>query len=222
MPLGEDQTMAYFDDANTLVEHVENELPKLQHAYDESLDEKNIKPQLLVDIKNVMENLRSALDFAAHGLFDRYGNSKKTNPNIYFPYSRLGQDLAAFRASNRIETCIPGIAATRPDIVAALESYQHFSDPKNEWLPLFMVLNNENKHQRLTPQTRVDVQQLIASLGKASISFGEGGTESTATNYQSAIKWVSFTFSSNDQLVIQFLKTAVENTKRIVTELGSI
>ncbi len=33
---------------------------------------------LLIEIKNFMENLRSALDYSAHGLFDKYGDKKKS------------------------------------------------------------------------------------------------------------------------------------------------
>ena len=242
--------MAYFDDAKALVEHAENEIPKLQAAYDQSLAETTIKPTLLVEIKNVMENLRSALDFSAHGLFDKYGSSTRANPNIYFPYSRLGQDRAAFQTSNRIETCIPGISASRPDIVTQLEEYQHFADPENRWLPLFMDLNNENKHERLTPQTREETKQLKIESSGVSMSLGEGcsismdpgtsiqmggmmipGGQNISTNdpavfagqgKQTVITWVSFRFDSNNELVMPFLTTAVSNTTRIVDELSVV
>jgi hypothetical protein len=35
------------------------------------LNARNIGVDLLVEIKNFFENLRSALDFTAHGLFER-------------------------------------------------------------------------------------------------------------------------------------------------------
>jgi hypothetical protein len=110
--------MAYFDDANELVSHAKNALPRLEQDYQASLDEMTVKPVLLIDIKNIMENLRSALDFSAHGLFNKYGASTKANPKVYFPYAVLGQNQAAFQAANRIENCIQGITAARPDIVA--------------------------------------------------------------------------------------------------------
>ncbi len=241
--------MAYFDDAKALVEHAASELPKLQKAYDASLSEKSVKPTLLIEIKNVMENLRSALDFSAHGLFDKYGVSSRANPNIYFPYSRLGQSQADFQRSNRIESCIPGIATSRPDIVAKLESYQSFASTNNEWLPKFMELNNENKHSRLTPQTREEARQLTLQSGGMSISLGPGcsismgqgtsiqmggmsipgGQHISGDNpaqffgagTQMVTIWVSFKFQSNGELVIPFLTTAVARTKEIVGELAT-
>jgi hypothetical protein len=242
--------MAYFDDAKALVEHAANELPKLQAAYDGSLSERSVKPTLLIEIKNLMENLRSAMDFAAHGLFDKYGTSTRASPTIYFPYSRLGQTQAEFQASKRIEMCIPGITAARPDVVAKLESFQHFIAPQNEWLPKFMDLNNENKHSRLTPQTREESRQLTLQSGGTSISMGPGcsismgpgtsirmggmsipGGQSISANSparffgsgtQTVTIWVSFKFESNGELVVPFLKNAVVRTKQIVDELGAL
>lgn len=166
--------MTYFDDAKALVEHAANEVPKLEQAYNASLSQQCVQVALLIEIKNVMENLRSALDFAAHGLFDKYGSSTRSNPNIYFPYALHTQTRAEFQASNRIEKCIPGISGSRPDIVAQLDLYQHYSHPDNGWLPVFMDLNNENKHERLTPQTREEVRQLTLESGGSSISLGQG------------------------------------------------
>src|SRR5438128_1534615 len=130
--------MSHFDDAKNLVAHAKSKLPELEKAYQESLAEHTVKPALLIDIKNITENLRSALDYAAHGLFTKYGTSSKANPKIYFPYATLSQNQSAFKASNRIDICIPGLSTKRPDIVAQLESYQHYTDPTNKWLPLFM------------------------------------------------------------------------------------
>jgi hypothetical protein len=242
--------MAHFDDAKHLVYHAKNALPKLEQEYQSALHEKTIKPTLLIDIKNIMENLRSALDFSAHGLFTKYGSSPKADPNIYFPYAGLGQSQAAFQASKRIETSIPGITIARPDIVVRLESYQHFAAPTNQWLPQFMELNNENKHEKLTPQTRTEAKQLrIESAGTAlevgpgaGISVGPGAFiqlgdalipggqdfsgERPATIHGSArqtvIVWVSFSFDSNGEPVVPFLKNAVAQVERIVAELSAL
>jgi hypothetical protein len=63
--------MDAFDDAKALIKHAESELPKIQKMNDRSLNARNIGVDLLVEIKNFFENLRSALDFTAHGLFER-------------------------------------------------------------------------------------------------------------------------------------------------------
>jgi hypothetical protein len=197
-----------------------------------------------------MENLRSALDFTAHGLFVKYIKSTKSNIKIYFPYATEEQSKADFQKQNRIERCIPGLSSYRPDIVAKIESYQPFSDPNNSWLPQFMDLNNENKHQQLTPQKRTETKQLKLTSGGTSISVGKGASISVGPGAQirvggmvipgeqkfdvnnppatigpgtkEIITWVSFHFSSNNQPVIPFLKQCINGVESIVTELSKL
>lgn len=170
--------MTYFKDAQDLVVHAEGSIGELEARYTESLHEMVIKPELQISIKNLMENLRSALDFAAHGLFDKCGSSSKAAPNIYFPYATASQSIVEFRKAKRIDGCIPGLGASRPDLVTKLESYQWFADVKNEWLPAFMELNNANKHKHLTPQTRNESHQLTVSSQGASMTLGRGASVS--------------------------------------------
>jgi hypothetical protein len=239
-----------FDDASHLVQHAREHLAKIQEVFNSSLAEKEIKPKLLIEIKNFMENLRSALDFAAHGLFGSYGSSPASRTRIYFPYAPLSQSKEEFQNSRRVDASIPGLFDSRPDIVAKIESYQHFSASDNRWLPLFMDLNNKNKHQQLTPQVRKEAKELRISSGGASISMGPGASVSIGCGAsiriggmvipsgqsfdvnrppvtmglgnKEIITWVSFHFSTNDEPVLPLLKQALEGTSRIVRELAAI
>jgi hypothetical protein len=166
--------MSYFDDAKHLIDHCKPTLEKIQTAYNDSLHEKTIKPTLLIEIKNFMENLRSALDFTAHGVYDKYGDKAKNSGKIYFPYAWTGLDKAGFISKKIIDSKIPGLPTNRADIATRIESYQHFASSDNSWLPKFMDLNNENKHQQLTPQTRKETKQLNFTSGGAGFSLGEG------------------------------------------------
>ena len=240
--------MSEFDEACELIAYAKTELTVIETHYRESLDEKSIKPGLLIDIKNYLENLRSALDFAARGLYSKYGVSSKSNSHIYFPYASKQQTMDGFRAANRIEQCIPGLGASRPDLVAVLESMQHWNSDYF-WLPDFMELNNENKHERLTPQIRKESKELRISSGRASIRLGEGasirmgpgasirmgdsiipGGQTIDVNnpptvlgggHSEIITWVSFSFSTNARAVMPFLLTVLGGVKRIVDDLAS-
>lgn len=242
--------MSYFDDAKKLVKHAGNQFGKIKKVYEQSLHEKSIKPELLIEIKNLMENLRSALDFTAHGLFNKYGDQTTSNPKIYFPYATEKQSKSDFQNQNRIEICIPGLSVSRLDIVTKIESYQHFSDPTNVWLPQFMDLCNENKHRQLTPQERREVKQLKLTSGGTGISLGEGASISMGSGAQirmgrmiipggqkfdvnnppvtigsgtkEIITWVSFHFSSNNQPVIPFLEQCVDGIKKIIEEVSEV
>ena len=242
--------MSYFDDANHLVRFASEHFHHIEEAYNASLSEKEIKPELLIEIKNFMENLRSALDFSAHGLFQNYGSSTAPNPKIYFPYALLSQSKEEFQKSLRINDCIPGLSTNRSDITTKLESYQHFAAPNNRWLPIFMDLNNENKHQQLTPQVRKEAKELRISSGGASISIGSGasisigpgasiqiggmvipGGQSFDVNKppvtigpgkKEVLTWVSFHFITNDEPVLPLLRQALEGVGGIVQELSTI
>lgn len=239
--------MGQFEDAKELVEHCKPTFKKIEQAYQESLHDREIKKTLLIEIKNFMENLRSALDFTAHGLFDKYGASASSKPRIYFPYAWASLDKPHFQSQNIIEKNLPGLTANRPDIASKIESYQHFENASNNWLPKFMELNNENKHQQLTPQIRKESKQLNISSGGATISLGEGasislgegasisfgnlvipGGQSFDTNNpakilgqgkQEIITWVSFLFSTNNELVLPLLKQTLYGTEKIINEL---
>lgn len=242
--------MSYFDDAKELVKYTESQFDKIKKVYKQSLHKRSIEPELLIEIKNLMENLRSALDFIAHGLFNKYGNSTKSNLKIYFPYAIENQSKSVFQKQNRIEKCIPGLSISRPDIVGKIESYQHFSGSNNRWLPQFMDLCNENKHQQLTPQKRTEIKQLKITSNGTSISLGEGASISMGRGTQirmgrmvipggqkfdvnnppviigsgkkEIITWISFHFSSNDQPVIPFLKQCINGIKKVIEELSKL
>ncbi len=237
-----------FEDAKVLIQHATAHLGRIRQAYEESLREKHIKPTLLVEIKNLMENLRSALDFSAQALHAKYGSTAASRPKVYFPYALDGQSAADFRKTKRVEACIPGLAANRPDIVSTLESFQAFADPKNAWLPRFMELNNANKHQSLTPQERRESKTLTIKAGGAAMTLGSGASISVAPGASIVVggkaiipggqtfsadrppvargqgsgevtTWVSFHFTATDEPVVPFLEAALQGTERIVTVL---
>lgn len=240
--------MSAFDDARSLVQHAQDELPKIRQAYDESLAAKTIAPRLLVEIKNVCENLRSALDFAAHGVFERYWTASGKKPKIYFPYATAKQSRAEFEKSGRIETCITGLKAARSDIFNLVLEMQHFGSHGYKWLPAFMDLTNENKHQRLVPQVRKEVKELRISGGGAAISVGPGASISVGRGASisvggavvrggqtfdannpphvqggrvEVITWVSFHFETNGEPALPFLERAVKGVAKIVEDLSS-
>lgn len=239
--------MSAFDDAKELIRHAEGDLAKIRQAYEASLHAKAVSGSLLVQIKNFFENIRSALDFSAGGLFERYGSSKKADPKIYFPYATANQDRATFEKSGRIEICIPGLSLSRPDLVQLLLEMQHFGSRGFAWLPIFMELTNENKHQRLTPQVRRESKELRISGGGASIGIGEGASISIGHGASISIggavirggqsfgvgnpprveggrveeiTWVSFHFDSNGEPVPPFLEIALKGAREIVNELS--
>lgn len=240
--------MDTIDDAKNLVAHANRAFFKLRQEYEASLLAKEIRAELLIEIKNLMENLRSALDYTAHYLFGKFGRSNRPNPRIYFPYAPLNQSQTQFQKKKRIDACIPGLSASRPDIVAKLESYQCFASPDNRWLPIFMELNNASKHQELTPQEKRVQKQLKISSRGATMDMGPGASASlgpgsdikmgdirvpgrqtfSADNppvvhgngHVTVMNWVSFHFTANGEQVLPFLQCALNGVDHIINELA--
>jgi hypothetical protein len=90
--------MGHFEDALTVLDLAGEQLRDIKSEYDKSLQDKEVKTRLLGTIKNFMENLRSALDYSAHGLFAKYGSSPRPDPKIYFPTQRKTTPVRTFRS----------------------------------------------------------------------------------------------------------------------------
>jgi hypothetical protein len=219
--------MKAFEDALHLVSHCAERLPTLRAGHDRCLADKAVEPGFQIEVKNFMENLRSALDYCAAGLFDKYGNAEKPNPKVYFPYAEGGESRQTFREKT-VQRCIPGLLASRPDIVKRLEDYQYFGNTGN-WLALLAKLTNENKHNRLTPQvekqyTAVEITATIPpgktiEIDLRKIPLG-GGPDSPLRAV--AGSWAGLEFATTRVVVMPLLEGAVPNVRRVVEELASL
>lgn len=102
------------DDAVSLVEDCESNLPSLKQLYETSLEKKEIDNLLLVRVKNILENLRSALDFCAQAMVLKYSNIEPKR--VYFPYATLNTSKEKFDNENRIAKALPDLKIKRPDL----------------------------------------------------------------------------------------------------------
>ena len=151
----------HFSQANALVENAEEVLSEVERLYVEDLQRSHISDRLLVKIKTYLESLRSALEYCAQGLSERYG-TEKDKSTISFPYAKLSVTQGYFTKNRFIENKIPGLAANRPDIEKYILSMQHFSDPRCRWFPQFMELTNKNKHIELTPHEKFEGVKVVS------------------------------------------------------------
>jgi GNAT superfamily N-acetyltransferase len=131
-------------DIKNLLAHVEKSLVNIKNTYDQSLHDQTILPFLSIDIKNTMENLRSALDYMAKDIATIVCK-KDTLKKTYFPY---GENKQNFDSS--IKKNLPNLRMADPDIHSLIESMQSHTceDP---WLYNFCQILNNNKHDSLSP-----------------------------------------------------------------------
>ncbi len=218
--------MSQFDDARTLVDHCEAKNEAIRAMYARCLAAETVAPELQVEVKNFMENLRSALDYCASALFSKYGSSTKSHPKIYFPCVFPPKDRVAFR-NTVVEQKIPGLLASRPDIVDILESYQYFGHTGN-WLCSFMRIVNEHKHEHLTGQVKKQYKTVAI---KATIPDGEtlkidpsniplgGGPDKPF--HAAAGTWTGLVFADSHVQVMPFIQNVLQNVRRIVEKLAA-
>ncbi|MCG8317315.1 MAG: hypothetical protein MI976_29195 [Pseudomonadales bacterium] len=174
-----DQLMNFskcINDALTLVEDCENTLPEIKQLYNQSIDNRDIDSRLLVKIKNTLENLRSALDFCANAMVDKYSHKKPKR--VYFPYATLSVSKERFLSEKRIEKAIPNLDTGNPDLYQMIIEMQHFSNRGAKWFPEFMELNNKNKHVHLVPNSineGVQIQPGAFVVSAKGIRIGPNG-----------------------------------------------
>jgi len=166
-------------DALDLITAAELQLEKINNGYRECLHAESVPNEYLILYKNFLENLRSALDYTARGIFLRYGKAKSKEPHIYFPY-------IPYRTMSREEydkrkifnKKLPGVEINRPDIRDYILSLSDYNNG-TEWFLGFMVITNQKKHVQLVKQhVKEDVKLELPgiSIQASSIVIKEGGS----------------------------------------------
>jgi hypothetical protein len=167
-----------FKQANALVQGARRRLPEVDHLgveYQGNPTDDNLLA-LQEGAKEVVDKLRSALDFCARELYERCNaNPPSKYQRIYFPITWSSFNPAEFEhyveGTKKKPGKIPGLAAARPDLLRLLASFQPFASPENSWIATLSTLANVNKHDRFTVQERVEHSGLVFT--NVSI-FGEG------------------------------------------------
>lgn len=155
-----------------LLKRAEISLLKISKYYETSLHSKHISLEMLIDIKEYFSCLRSILDYLAHDIFEKYCPNANPKNNIYFP---IRHDETLFK--NDCNKYFPELEKNNTKVYGILENFQAFRNQDNSWLKFFNKLNNENKHERLVPQTRIETRQVtVTGQGGGSVSWGSGVT----------------------------------------------
>ncbi len=189
-----------------------------------------------------MENLRSALDYMAHDIYEisckpmRQAKGKSEPHNIYFPYGRSNADF-----KSGIGSSLPGLEICSPKTYNLLLSIQPFECGDN-WLYDLCSILNESKHDRLTPQKRTETETHKVESKAASVTIRVGNVRSlpgaikiggvpaqftdkgiiTAPSSElthKRVKWVAFLFEDTNVNILGLLNKAVPGITQFATSL---
>lgn len=139
-----------FEPAKTLVRRAQERVEWIgdDHGdpFEEALIAGVVSDEMHVALKEILDHLRSALDYAAREICAACGPLPPGRP-IYFPIA--GHGFAAGDFKSRVGKLMPGLLQQRLDLLPVLASFQEFSSPDNGWLPDLATLANYTKHERL-------------------------------------------------------------------------
>lgn len=220
-------------DVDALLIRSQNDITAIEESYQNCLHAQCISTELKIDIKNLCENLRSVLDYIAHDIHDEYCSGANSKSAFYFP---ILPDNRQFQSQT--ERWFPGVYASCPDLWDYLESIQPYNDNKS-WLGKFNRVNNENKHESIVEQTRMETQRVNVSFGTGSVSwdpnavkFGSGvfiggvpvdpQTQMPVPHQSQKVEkitWVDFQFDGINESALTLLKKTVAGILSIVKDI---
>jgi hypothetical protein len=142
--------MSRYDDIIALLNETAECRQRLEAAYEDAKSKPDIKEVLKPTVKSALEHLRSALEYCGQDLRDRYCSPPGERENVYFPF---GDTEKNFRRS--VDKNLPMLEAKAPQVFALIEAMQPFACG-DHWLVTLCRQTNFNKHNRLSPQDRVN------------------------------------------------------------------
>jgi hypothetical protein len=217
-----------------LISRSQKDLAKVEADYTSSLTAKSVSDDLKIDIKNLLGNLRSALDYLAHDMRDTHCAPGSGASRFYFPIAQSASDFAGI-----MRNWYPGLETAAPDLYKYLESVQPYHGDHTRWLSEFNKLNNGNKHEQLVEQTRTETEWIeVKSPGgstvgwnPAAVTFGSGvsigGTSvdpktqmpvPTAKQQVKKTVWVDFKFKDTDISALDLLRESSRGVAEICKE----
>jgi hypothetical protein len=155
------------DDIDAVLDDAAEQLDRVRELYGESLAEQKAPQALKVRIKHALDDQRSALEYLAHAIYERHGDGKRRKS--YYPIAIKPGDFP-----NLFERYLPGVATNCPKTRKAIKDRQPYQ-PGYEWLHHLALLTNENKHRRLTPQTRMERRATRSDYASASVETDDAG-----------------------------------------------
>ncbi|MBO0961437.1 hypothetical protein J1P26_17160 [Neobacillus sp. MM2021_6] len=136
-----------------LLKQAKQFLDQIESSYPVYLTQREASEELQIQIKDFLDKVNPALDFAAYHIFNTYciphvkGDLGRAEAKVYFP---LRDTNKAF--DHYIKNIYPGLLEQRPDIVDVLRKYQPFPT-RPKWLFHLRELAKHNKHRNLTKQS---------------------------------------------------------------------
>jgi len=219
-----------YNDIEAVMKKAERSLIDIEYEYQKYLKEERIPDSLLVEIKDCLGNLRSALDYLWHKIPRVKGD--------YFPVANSEADF--INKTSSLDT----------KYIDALAKWQSYD--KQSWIRCFNLFRNKNIHLTLIPQKRQETKEFsikkdgagITARGctfRGNVVFGVGNVSvpiDEKTQFPldvpgvdiKRVIWVDFLFDGSSISpdfpkgisVLPFLKSSFINIRQIISEIEQL
>jgi len=142
--------------------------------------------RLRVDLKNLLENYRSALEYTAHHIA-ALCTPKPPQDRVQFPVAQPSDTAATF--GPKLDQWFPGLGASAPKVRDYLLTIQAFNG--YPWLEQLADLTNFNKHRSLSAQEPGDFHSVVVRFGDAGVRLGELGFRSLSLETGGVLRFVN-------------------------------
>ena len=105
----------------------------------------DVDPNINIEIKHLLEDMQSVLDYIAVSIHEKYCNNHKMK-KIYYIYAKENETEIEYK--KRFGRNFPDLYKQNKKIYKILEETQYFSD-KTKWLIILNDITNEVKHNEL-------------------------------------------------------------------------
>lgn len=151
--------MNKLSDIHELFSAIQENINVLEKKYEDARYDEEIDNVSKPTVKTTLEHLRSALEYCSQDIYHFVFNTPPTI--IYFPYGKTSSDF-----SRAINKNYPKLKENSFQIYSLIEQLQPFTCDDN-WLIDLCKHTNDNKHKKLSKQTRINSEKSITSLGSS-------------------------------------------------------
>ncbi|MCY9026537.1 hypothetical protein MOF32_27015 [Priestia megaterium] len=225
-------------ESNFLISNSEEMLQTIEDFYSKSLREKEISIVLQLKIKHFLEDIKSALDYAAFYIYKRYSKEFITakpedhERSVCFPVH-----FSEKRFNTVMENIFINLNQANNEIIETFKSVQPFVKSES-WYTIFNQLVNKNKHRYLTPQTKNQttyinnlkagpIEMVGCTVVGPSLNVSVDGNvfnlidekPNGLVEHIDAVTWVDFQFTELNLSVIPTLREILHESTSLIKKL---
>lgn len=156
-----------------LIQHTHNKTLSFLDIYATASQDQQQIESFQIEIKNLLENFRSTLEYTAHFLAE-YCDPKPAPDKIQFPIANRDDTKVSFE--KKLERWFPGLSNKLPEAKNFLLSIQKFNG--DSWLHDLAELTNYVKHRLFLGLASSSYSSLTIGYGNAQVRLGELGIRS--------------------------------------------